>query len=155
MARCACSREASDPVEIAGACHCGNLAFSLFWPDTDSLPARGCGCGFCVKHGGVWTSNPDASLVARLERPENVARYEFGTKTATFHTCTRCGVVPFVTSVIDGHTYAVVNVNTFDKFDRALLRVTPASFDGEGVGERLARRARNWIGDVSFETRGE
>jgi hypothetical protein len=142
-------------VEIAGSCHCGNLTFSLSWPDTDALPARGCGCSFCVKHGGVWTSNPDARLAARIERPEDVARYEFGTKTATFHTCTRCGVVPFVTSAIEGRMYAVVNVNAFDRFDRSLLRVTPASFDGEGVDERLARRVRNWIGDVTFGVGGE
>jgi len=30
----------------------------------------------------------------------------------------------------------------------SMLRQRPASFDGEGVGERLARRAKNWIPDV-------
>jgi hypothetical protein len=141
-------------VLIAGSCHCGNLSFSLEWPGGVELPARGCGCSFCVKHGGVWTSNPAARLVARIERPEGAAHYEFGTKTATFHTCMRCGVVPFVTSLVEGRTYAVVNVNTFDDFDRSLLRITPASFDGEGVGERLSRRARHWIGDVRIEQGG-
>ena len=134
-----------------GSCHCGNVAFSLDWPDGAELPARACGCSFCVKHGGVWTSHPAAKLAARVERPESVASYQFGTKTATFHTCTRCGVVPFVTSLVEGRTYAVVNVNAFDAFDRSRLRVSPATFDGEGVGERLSRRARHWIGDVRIE----
>ena len=136
-------------MEIRGSCHCGNISFSLAWPDDQTdIPARSCGCSFCVKHGGVWTSNARAALVANIALPAHVARYSFGTKTAAFMTCTRCGVVPLVTSEIEAKTYAVVNVNTFDGIDRARIRAVPASFDGEGVGERLARRARNWIADV-------
>jgi hypothetical protein len=44
----------------------------------------------------------------------------------------------------------VVNVNAFDNVDRTLLRRTPANFEGEGEGTRLARRQRNWIGRVEF-----
>jgi hypothetical protein len=58
--------------------------------------------------------------------------------------------VPVVTSEIAGHLYAVVNVNTFDGVDAALLKRSPANFDGEGTDSRLARRARNWISNVQF-----
>ena len=64
--------------------------------------------------------------------------------------CSRCGVVPVVTSEIAGRLYAVVNVNTFDGVDAAMLRRSPANFDGEGTDSRLERRARNWIGRVQF-----
>ena len=57
---------------------------------------------------------------------------------------------PVVTSVIDAHLYAVVNVNAFEAVDAALLRRTPASFDAEDEATRLARRARHWIADVQF-----
>jgi len=53
-----------------------------------------------------------------------------------------------VTSEIEGRTYAVVNVNTFENFDAASLLHSPARFDGEDVATRLARRQRNWIADV-------
>jgi len=79
-----------------------------------------------------------------------VARYAFGTRTAEFHVCVRCGVVPLVTSRIDGNTYAVVSVNAFEGVARSLLRTATASFDGEGTDARLARRQRNWIRDVRF-----
>jgi hypothetical protein len=85
-----------------------------------------------------------------VKEPALVSRYAFGTRTAEFHVCSRCGVVPVVTSEIEGRLYAVVNVNTFDGVDAALLRRSPANFDGEGTDSRLARRARNWIGDVQF-----
>jgi hypothetical protein len=77
--------------------------------------------------------------------------YEFGTKTAQFHVCMDCGVVPVVTSLIDGRIYAVVNVNAFDDVEARLLKRSPASFDGESEGDRLARRQRNWIGNVTFD----
>jgi hypothetical protein len=64
--------------------------------------------------------------------------------------CTECGIVPVVTSLIAGRLYAVINVNAFDNVDAAMLRRSPASFDGEGQSDRLARRQRNWIGDVQF-----
>jgi hypothetical protein len=83
-------------------------------------------------------------------RPERVNRYEFGTRTAQFHVCTDCGSVPLVTSQIAGRVYAVVSVNAFDNIDAAMLRRSPASFDGESEGDRLERRQRNWIGDVAF-----
>jgi len=139
-------------VLIRGRCHCGNIAFALTWePEPAAIPARACDCTFCVKHGGLWTSNPAASLRVRVADPESVSRYAFGTHTADFHVCARCGVVPLVTSDIEGRTYAVVSVNAFEDFDRARLSPAPISFDGEDEGSRLARRQRGWIGDVSFE----
>ena len=136
---------------IAGRCHCGSIAFTLDWtPDPVEIPARACTCSFCVKHGGVWTSCPTGTLSVTIGDPSHVARYAFGTRTAEFHVCMRCGVVPLVTSRIDGDTYAVVSVNAFDGSVRSLLRTATASFDGEGTDARLARRQRNWIRDVRF-----
>lgn len=134
---------------IRGKCHCGNIAFSLTWqPDPEQIPARTCGCSFCVKHGGVWTSNPKGALEVAIKEPALVSRYQFGTKTAEFHVCTRCGIVPVVSSRIDGRLYAVVSVNAFENVDLALLKRGPTDFDGEGTDSRLARRTRSWIADV-------
>jgi len=140
---------------IAGRCHCGNISFTLTWlPDPAEIPARACSCSFCVKHGGLWTSCPTGSLRVVVERPTRVSTYVFGTRTADFHVCSDCGVVPVVTSRIDGRLYAVVNVNTFEGVDPASLRRTPAAFDGEDEGARLARRKRAWIGDVDIAGAG-
>ena len=136
---------------IAGRCHCGNIAYSLDWPaEAASIPARACGCAFCRKHGNVWTAHAGAALVVTIGDASRVSRYAFETKTADFHVCAICGVVPLVTSTIDGRTYAVVNVNTFEGVDPARLAHASVSFDGESETARLARRSRNWIGDVRF-----
>ena len=136
---------------IQGKCHCSNIVFVLAWPGAPTdLVARECGCSFCVKHGGAWTSHPDARLSVTVRQPGVVSRYGFGTETAAFHVCTRCGVVPMVTSEIANRVYAVVNVNTFEDFDLSRLRREPATFDGEERTSRLARRQRNWIAAVEI-----
>src|SRR4029450_1481316 len=136
---------------INGACHCGNISFALDWePSPSEIPARACGCSFCTKHGGVWTSAPGGALKVTVKEPELVSRYAFGTRTAEFHVCSRCGVVPVVTSEIEGRVDAGVNVNASTGTAAPLLRPSPANFDGEGPDSRLARRARNWIGNVQF-----
>ncbi len=136
---------------IRGSCHCGNITFALRWdPDPVEIQARACTCTFCMKHGGVWTSNPKGALSVSIQDPAQVSEYEFGTKTAQFHTCSKCGIVPVVTSTIDGHLYAVVSVNAFENVDPSLLKRASMAFDGESQDTRLARRVRNWIPDVEF-----
>jgi hypothetical protein len=136
---------------IHGSCHCGNISFTLTWePAPLELPARACSCSFCSKHGGIWTSNPNGSLSVNVKEPALVAKYAFGTRTAEFHVCSRCGIVPLVTSEVDNHLYAVVSVNAFDGVDPSLLRSAVANFDGESEAVRLARRKHNWIPSVLY-----
>jgi hypothetical protein len=102
----------------------------------------------------VWTSNPGGALAIAVKDASLLSKYAFGTRTADFHICARCGIVPVVTSRIDERLYAVVSVNAFESVNPSLLRHAPASFDGEGNDTRLARRKRNWIADVKYVERG-
>src|SRR5262249_45068984 len=87
-----------DPVtyrRIHGSCHCGNIRVTLDWPDPGSaIPVRACGCGLCTKHRAAWTSHPDGRFHLRVTDHSRVTRYRFGTKTADFHVCVTCGVIP-------------------------------------------------------------
>ncbi len=140
---------------IRGSCHCRNISFALTWdPDPAEIPARACTCSFCVRHGGVWTSNPAASLQVHVTKVSHVSKYAFGTGTAVFHICSSCGVVPVVTSEIDGRLYAVVNVNSFENVERALLRPAPVTFEEETEASRLSRRKRGWVASVQYTEGG-
>lgn len=119
---------------IEGSCHCGNIRFTLNWPDpSQRIPARACGCGHCTKHGAAWTSNPNARFSLLIADPTHVAIYRFGTKTADFHVCTTCGVTPIVTWTIEGVRRAVFNIRTFDGFDRSELVETATDFEAESL----------------------
>jgi hypothetical protein len=137
--------DASSHRQIRGSCHCGNIRFTLDWPaERPSIPVRACSCTHCSKHRGVWTSHPQARFALHVAEDSRVTLYRFGTKTADFHVCSTCGVVPIVTCAIAGTRYAVVNANTFDDVDRAQLVEVATSFDGETTDDRIARRQRNW-----------
>ena len=136
---------------IHGACHCGNIRFALTWlPAPVTIQARACGCSFFLS--GVWTSCAGGALRVTVRDAALVQRYAFGTRTADFLICRACGVVPLVTSDIAGRRYAVVNVNTFEEFDRALLPPGTGELRGGAHRkERLARRQRHWIADIRFD----
>ena len=88
--------------------------------------------------------HPDGRFDLQIADASQAIPYRFGTKTADFHICLTCGVLPIVTCMIEGGQYAVVNANTFDDVDRSQLVETETDFDGETTDNRLARRQRNW-----------
>jgi hypothetical protein len=135
---------------IHGSCHCGNIRFTFDWPESGpTIPVRACGCGYCTKHKGVWTSHPNGRFSLHVADAAQATQYRFGTKTADFHVCSTCGVVPIVTCMIDGARYAVVNANAFDDVDRSHLAQAAANFEGEATENRLARRRRNWTPEAA------
>ena len=139
-------------MQIDGSCHCGNISFTFDWPEEGRpIPVRVCSCGFCQRHGGTYTSHPAGALTARIAEPDQFNPYAFGTKTAAFHVCRRCGVVPFVTSEIDGRLYAVVNANCFEGLSREDFVPAATDFEAEDLAGRLGRRKRTWIPKVTLQ----
>jgi len=137
--------------QIDGACHCGNIRFKLFWPVSQTeIPVRKCGCTFCQKHNGAWTSDSHSMVSLKIGDLSLLSKYNFGTRTADFFVCSVCGVVPIVLSEIDDNLYAVVNVNVFGETPDFTFSSSSTDFDGEDTGSRLERRQRNWIPDVRF-----
>ncbi len=137
-----------------GRCHCGNLCFDLDWElESTGIPARACACSFCARHGGLWTSQPQGILKIHISDPSLVSRYAFGTATADFLVCARCGVVSVATSCIEGRLYAVVNVQALDDIDPSLFRHESVHLDNEEKCVRIARRKQNWIANVAYVER--
>lgn len=140
---------------IGGGCHCRALRYELRWPTSDAgeetrIPARRCSCSFCTRIDGVWTSHPEAALTISEDPDHPATRYRFASGTADFLFCSHCGITPLATCEIEGRSYAVVNVNTFDEEGGFTLDLSESCFDGESVEERLGRRQTRWIASVAF-----
>ena len=120
----------------AGGCHCGALKLEF---ETDApLAPRACRCSFCRERGARWVSDPAGS--ATLTVGPEATRYRFGTGTADFLICGRCGSC--IAAVQDG-SLAVLNLNAFDD-PHEDLRGEPMDFDGETADSRAARRRARW-----------
>lgn len=61
---------------IEGQCHRGNIRYTLELPKRgERIPVRARSCGFYRAHGGMYTSDPEATLDVDIEygsRPENI-----------------------------------------------------------------------------------
>ena len=128
-----------------GHCHCQALAFEFHTAlEPAAWPVRACQCSFCLKHAGVYTSDPAGSV--RFMRAERglVTRYRFGHKTADFIFCSRCGGYLGAVTKEDGRQLAVINIHAMDPQPEGLPAQQPMSYEGETSGNRGARRAERW-----------
>jgi hypothetical protein len=130
---------------LTGACHCGALhvTFETPMPPVD-LPLRACGCSFCRKHGVRTTSDPAGTVTFRIDDPEALQRYRFGTRTAETLVCRNCGIYLAATVAIDGTLYAVINVNALDDTTPFNREPQVMNYDQESAEQRIARRRVKW-----------
>lgn len=130
--------------EFAGSCHCGAARFSFSASRQPARwPIRACQCSFCRAHGARTTSDAQGSVAFDLAEPAALQRYRFGTRSADFLICGRCGVyLAAVITTADGQ-FATLNVNAI-RDSLPLQEAVPVSYEGESVEQREARRAQRW-----------
>jgi hypothetical protein len=128
-----------------GGCHCGNLRLTLrLTQPPEAIKLRACGCSFCRANQTRTASDPNGAAEIWADDWAEVSRYRFGTGTADFLVCRRCGIYLGAVTETDGGTRMVTNTNCLE--DRAAFTGTPAptDHDGETAQNRIARRAANW-----------
>jgi hypothetical protein len=74
-----------------------------------------------------------------------VQRYRFGSRTADYLLCRRCGV--YVGAVCETPSGRRTVINTLCLVDRETFTQEPArpDYDGEEIEARLSRREANWM----------
>ncbi|MCC6709942.1 MAG: hypothetical protein IT492_20490 [Gammaproteobacteria bacterium] len=132
------------PAVISGGCHCGNLHYSLHWPLAEAPTLRACGCDYCTRHGALWTSHPEAEVRLCIDNEAAVLPYRFGTASADFLVCRRCGILTLTRCEFEDALRTVVNANTFDNLALTQCARINTDFEAEDLEQRLARRRRNW-----------
>lgn len=135
-----------------GQCHCGAVGFEFH---TEIPPAswsvRACQCTFCLKHRGVYTSDPAGSVRFRHRDPALLTRYRFGYKTADFVFCGRCGGYLGAITEEGGERLAVLNIHALDPQPEGLPAAQPMSYEGETTGDRGSRRSKRWTTVIGWD----
>ncbi len=133
-------------MDHSGGCHCGNIhvLLQLSKPPEENA-VRTCTCSFCRSHNPRMISDPTGSLEISADDWSLVELYRFGTRTADFIICRRCGVFIAVISDLETALRAVVNVNCLDDRARFTARASLHEFQGETLEARISRRAANWM----------
>lgn len=132
------------PPALSGRCHCGNLSLA-FHPTREAaeLGARACMCTFCRARRLRWTSDADGQVTIAVAEAAELSRYRFGTGTADFLICRRCGQVMAALTSDEPAPRAVINVDCLDRAD-AFVDAGARDLDAEDVEARRVRRARHW-----------
>jgi hypothetical protein len=129
-----------------GGCHCGNLRtrLKLVKPPAET-PLRACGCAFCRANNTRTLADPDGLFEVWAGDWALVEAYRFGSRTADYLLCKRCGIYIGAVCETAAGWRAVVNTNALD--DRAAFTQIPSAtdYDGESTEQRLARRAVRWM----------
>jgi hypothetical protein len=109
------------------------------------MPLRSCSCSFCRAHGTRTLSDREGCVDVTVSDWLLVERYRFGSRTADYLLCRRCGVYVGAVCETASGLRAVLNVNCLD--DRAAFTQTPVApdYDDEAIAARLERRAANWM----------
>ncbi|MCB1744316.1 MAG: aldehyde-activating protein, partial [Gammaproteobacteria bacterium] len=75
----------------SGQCHCGAISMDLWFTQAaEEMQVRSCQCEFCTRHGSLTVSAADGRALITIE-PDQLASYRFGSNTAAFLMCRRCG----------------------------------------------------------------
>lgn len=106
-----------------GGCHCGRVRFRV---TGDLADTTSCNCSICTKKGILHLIVPPERFEL-LRGGDELATYQFNTKTARHTFCKVCGIHPFYVPRSDPDKIDV-NVRCLDEVDLAAL--SPKSFDG-------------------------
>jgi hypothetical protein len=109
-----------------GSCHCGKVAFEI---DTALDKVGVCNCSICRRRNAVMHRVPEEHF-RLLQGEENLAVYQFNTRTATHYFCKTCGIYPFHRPRVapDAYTVNVFCLEGVAPEEIAAMQVVP--FDG-------------------------
>ncbi len=126
-----------------GSCHCGQVRFTFETAKApDEWTVRSCTCSFCRRHRPIYVADPEGRV--SLEHGEQVSSYRFGTGSAAFLCCGRCGVFVAVVDETPRRRVGLVNVNCLEHVPAGVPEPRLVDFDGESLDERRERRSRSW-----------
>ena len=74
-----------------GSCHCGAVVFEI---TTELTEFTKCDCSLCTKKNAVMTKVHESGF-RLIAGSEVLGTYEWNTRTAKHHFCTRCGIYTF------------------------------------------------------------
>ncbi len=136
-------------MDHTGGCHCGNLRVQLRLTQPPAeYRIRSCRCSFCRAHATRTVSDPAGLFEVWAADWSLVEPYRFGSRTADFLICRRCGVYIGAVCETEAGLRAVTNTNALEDRDAFTQEPARPDHEGEATEARLARRAANWTPTV-------
>ncbi|HLY52691.1 MAG TPA: hypothetical protein VKQ31_06750 [Steroidobacteraceae bacterium] len=135
----------SSLLTFSGGCHCGALGVTFRTAlSTPQWKIRACQCRFCRSHGALTTTDPAGRLAFHANDAGLLQRYRFGTRSADFLICRRCGVYIGAQIETSRGAFGTLNTRVLERAAESLPGALPADYEAESPSERIARREQRW-----------
>jgi len=122
-----------------GSCHCGGVRFTI---THDPVELTTCDCSLCVKRNALMAKIPEAAL--RIDQGEELLTlYEWNTKRARHHFCSRCGIYLFHRKRAAPDHFGV-NIFCLDGFDPSTLPIRAT--EGKSMSVECEDPRAEWPG---------
>jgi hypothetical protein len=103
---------------LQGSCHCGAIRFAI---TTDFPELTTCDCSLCRRRNALMVKVHESAFEL-LAGAEQLATYQWHTRTAVHHFCKVCDIYPFHRKRVTPDHFGV-NVHCLDGFDPAGIPV--------------------------------
>ena len=123
----------------AGACHCGAVQFEI---EADFTELTVCDCSLCRKKNAVMGAVHE-SRFRLISGEDALGLYQWNTRVARHHFCTRCGIYTFHKKRSAPDQYGV-NVFCLEGFDPASVPIRRA--DGKTMTLAVENAQPDWTG---------
>jgi hypothetical protein len=131
----------------SGHCRCGatdvllrsSMEPSEFLPRSDSSV-----CEFCMRHDGIWISDPEGGLELSPESRTLIRRN--GRGIVEFHFCARCDELAYAVDriALAGRPVAIARLRIFPDIVSEILGIKRVDFREETAEAGGQRRSRTW-----------
>jgi hypothetical protein len=139
---------------LDGGCYCGNIKLKMFLPQVpSSYTARGCDCGFCLKQGASYISDPAGKLEIHVKDTSVLGRFrQDSSDNAEFLHCKRCAVLIGAIHQCpeDEKIIASVNRLAIEKAESLFPNVSSVSPRLLTKDQKVARWKEKWFQDVQI-----
>tara|TARA_R110002072_G_scaffold274086_1_gene434907 strand:- start:98 stop:550 length:453 start_codon:yes stop_codon:yes gene_type:complete len=136
--------------QYEGGCRCGGVAVTYSCnTEASATPVRSCGCEYCTPQEHAFVSTPEAMISVQVKHPSIIYSHRFGTYSAGFCHCAVCNELVFVSTEIDGETYAAVSLQALHLADE-FTAAAAFDFEAETDAQRNARRQKSWTSKFSL-----
>lgn len=136
---------------VKGGCHCGNISYVAELPHApSSYTPRFCSCELCTSHGASYVSDKNGTLSIKIKDPDEVSRYQQGSRIADFLICRKCGVMTGVCYEENGVVYGSINIRSDREYD-TFGEGEVAHLTQQSDEKRIRRWKAIWFSNVRFE----
>lgn len=133
---------------LTGGCRCGNVTLEVHLSsEPERYNPRACDCNFCREHDAVYVSDPNGSVVVRVEAMSNLKFVQQGHGFAEFIFCAVCEQLIGVR----WHQRGSVNTRAFSGKTRFGKEI-PASPKHLSAEEKVTRWGELWFPEFVLVT---